>query len=373
MPTCFILSFTFLLLYGKILSIKESETMTKTDLWERLKNANKPILIYGMGDGCDKILRVCKEKGIQIQGIFASDEYARGQEVHGFPVTTFSQAKARFGDMIVLLAFGVFRDDLLSKILSVSRECELYAPEVPLFGGGLFDLEYYLRHQHLLEEVENMLGDETSKRVWKDVLEYKLTGDIRPLIRCQTEKREDHLSLIPYHKGDAYLDLGSYDGDTVLEWAELHPDHGPILAVEPNPKSFQKILLNTRGLEGISALEAAAWNREETLFFNGKSGRSAAVSPDGKASVRGMAVDEMGFDPDFIKYDVEGAEKEAIEGSARLLREKKPTLCISCYHRTEDIFAIPLQIKKIQPDYKVYLRHWQYIPAWDTVFYFVGR
>ncbi len=108
-------------------------------LWDYLKTSEKPILIYGMGDGCDKILSVCKEKSIKISGIFASDEYVRDKVIHGFPVTSFSKAKETFGDMIVLLAFGVFRDDLMEKILSLAEEVELYAPEVPLFGGGLFD------------------------------------------------------------------------------------------------------------------------------------------------------------------------------------------------------------------------------------------
>ena len=75
----------------------------------------------------------------------------------------------------------------------------------------------------------------------------------------------------------------------------------------------------------------------------------------------------------FIKFDVEGAEKEAIEGAEGILREKAPALCISAYHRTEDLFAIPLQVKALQPKYKVYLRHSPYVPAWDTQFYFIAE
>ena len=98
-------------------------------LWDYLKQSEKSIVIYGMGDGCDKILSVCKEKGITVSGIFASDEYVRNKPVHGFPVTSFAKAKEQFGDMIVLLAFGVFRDDLMEKILSMAEEVELYAPD----------------------------------------------------------------------------------------------------------------------------------------------------------------------------------------------------------------------------------------------------
>lgn len=344
-----------------------------TCLWDRLRETDRPILIYGMGDGCDKIYAVCQKKNIPIQGIFASDGYVRNKTVHGFPVIGYSEAKKRYPDMIALLAFGVFRDDLMEQIRQIHNEIELYAPEVPLFGGSLFDADYADSHKKEIEAVREMLDDEQSVSVFDCLLEYKLTGRIDPLLRCQSEKEDDMKTLVPYRAGDVYVDLGAYDGDTVLEWAALHPDHGKILAVEPNPKTFEKMRIATEHLPGITPLKKAVWNRDETLFFNGKSGRSAAISNEGTLSVEGARVSSFCSKADFIKFDVEGAEKEAIEGCESLIREQKPTLCISAYHRTEDFFAIPLQIKRICPQYRVSLRHWQYIPAWDTVYYFSCR
>ncbi len=343
------------------------------DIWTYLQGAKKPILIYGMGDGCDKILAVCKEKGISISGIFASDEYVRGKTVHGFEVTSFSVAKEKFGDMIVLLAFGVFRDDLMAKIIALSKEVELYAPEVPLFGGGLFDKDYYEENKEKILLVEEYLSDETSKKIYRNLIEYKLTGKITPLLESESSRKEDLLSLVPYQKGDVYMDLGAYDGDTVLEWDALFPEHGKIIALEPNPKTYQKLVANTCHIPNIKPLPFAAWHRNEPLSFNSKSGRSAALSEEGKIKVDARRPDLLCSRADFIKFDVEGAEKEAIEGTRALIEKEKPTLCISAYHRTEDIFAIPLQVKKILPEYKVFLRHSPYIPAWDTQFYFVCR
>ena len=38
---------------------------------------------------------------------------------------------------------------------------------------------------------------------------------------------------------------------------------------------------------------------------------------------------------------------------------------ISAYHRSEDLFALPLQVERIQPGYRLYLRRFPYIPAWE--------
>ncbi len=345
--------------------------MVEFDLWEKLRFAEKPIVIYGMGDGCDKILAVAKEKGIEIKGIFASDEYVRGQMANGFPVMTYEKAKETFRDMIVLLAFGVFRSDLMAKIKKIADEVELYAPDVPLFGGGLFDRKYYEDHKENFDAVEKMLSDDFSKKAYRNTILFKLTGDPKYLWEIESDKAKDMVSLIPFQKGDVYLDLGAYDGDTALEWDTLFPDHGKIIAVEPNHKTYRKLVENCKDIPQIVPLEAAAWNQKEELSFSGKSGRSAAVSECGKTKVQGMPPDEMTSDAAFIKYDVEGAEKEAIEGSRRLISEEKASLCISAYHRTEDLYAIPLQVKEMQQNYKVYFRHSPYIPAWDTFFYFI--
>ena len=82
----------------------------------------------------------------------------------------------------------------------------------------------------------------------------------------------------------------------------------------------------------------------------------AALSLDGV--LKGEAVD-------YIKYDVEGCEREAIIGSQNTILAHRPRLLVSVYHRSEDIFALPLQIRNLKPDYKMYLRRYPYIPAWD--------
>ncbi len=39
----------------------------KQDLWTYLKKTDKKIVMYGMGNGADKILAACEQKGICVQ------------------------------------------------------------------------------------------------------------------------------------------------------------------------------------------------------------------------------------------------------------------------------------------------------------------
>ena len=67
----------------------------REDLWEYLAHAQKPILLYGMGNGADKILDVCHARGIEIADTFASDGFVRGHSFHGKTVLSYSAAKEK--------------------------------------------------------------------------------------------------------------------------------------------------------------------------------------------------------------------------------------------------------------------------------------
>ena len=55
-------------------------------LWDHLAETSKPIIIYGMGDGAQKILDVCSLKNVKISGFMASDDFVRGHSFAGFEV-----------------------------------------------------------------------------------------------------------------------------------------------------------------------------------------------------------------------------------------------------------------------------------------------
>ena len=117
-----------------------------TDLWRHLKETDKPILMYGMGNGADKILAELDKRGIEICDFFASDGFVRGHFFHGKRVLSYSEAKEQYGDFIVLLAFGSSLDDVIENIIKISKEQELYAPDVPVIKLAVEYLAAANRH-----------------------------------------------------------------------------------------------------------------------------------------------------------------------------------------------------------------------------------
>lgn len=345
------------------------------DLWSYLSTTDKAVVMYGMGNGADKILSVCERYGIEIADFFASDGFVRGHSFHGKTVLSYSQIKEKYGakNIIVLLSFGSSLPDVLSLFKRVNEECEMYAPDVPVCGENIFTLDFFNENKEKILMVRSLLADGISRHIYDNVILYKLTGKLDYLFDAECE-RADSFKLFDASKIKSFADLGAYRGDTLAEMLEYAPDLEYAYALEPDAKTYKKLSAfcdSYNGSARLYPLNIAAWSNEDTLIFNSSSNRnSGAFAPTTNAKTVEIAANSLdnllsGKSIDHIKYDVEGAEKQALEGSRQTIKSFTPSLCVSAYHRSEDIFALPLQINAITPDYKLYLRRYPYVPAWD--------
>ena len=346
-------------------------------IWRRLQEETRPIVLYGMGDGALKIMAACQKYGIGIRGIFASDEYVRGHSFEGYPVKRLAQVEEEFDDFIVLLCFAAFTPELLQKIFALHQRHEVLAPDVPVFGDELFDEAYFKTHESELEESYSLLADEFSKRVFENVLNFKLSGKIDLLRDIETPKDEVYRQILHLGTEEHYLDLGGYDGDTVLEFLEqTGGKYGSVTVLEPDVKNFRKLTKTAKqyGWEDMLLLNKGVWSEDSILSFDNRAGRNSFLSSSGRTTVPVCSVDSLLKDKPctFIKMDVEGAEREVLLGAKATLRMKRPKLAFSGYHRSEDLFALPLLLNKIEPSYQIFLRHHPYLPAWETNFYAVA-
>ena len=109
------------------------------DLWQNLQAETRDILLYGMGNGADKLLAVCENKGIAVKGIFASDGFVRGHSFHGMRVMAYSEVEQLYAPnaCVVLLAFGSSRPEVMALFDRVAARYPLFVPDLPRSAGIL--------------------------------------------------------------------------------------------------------------------------------------------------------------------------------------------------------------------------------------------
>lgn len=342
-----------------------------TDLWTELAAGNAPIVLYGTGNGADKVLAELEKRGVAVAGVFASDGFVRDRYFHGFKVTSYEECRSRFPGMKVLMCFGSSRPEVLANVSRIMSECDFYVPDVPVYGDVLFDSAFYTAHKEELERVRASLADSLSVKTFDCVVKYKLTGRPQYLFDCETDEKEAD-GLIKLPDNAVIADFGAYNGDTVVKYAELYPGYSKIVAVEPDKKNFRRLCGTAEKMRDILPVNALVSDENGRGYIEKSKGRGVHEAESGDGTVK-ISVDSLFADGgvDFMKFDVEGAELSAVKGGVRTIRKYAPSMLVSCYHRSEDIFTLPLEILSVRPDYKLYLRHLPGVPAWDTQFCFI--
>ena len=346
------------------------------DLWAYLQSVGKPIVLYGTGNGADKIMDTLDAYGIKVSDIFMSNDFYREDATfRGYKLLSFNDIKQKYDDCVIVLAFAVFRRDMLARIMEMSKEYELLAPCVSVFGTDYFSAKSLTQYESEINKAYSLLSDDFSRKVFINSLEYRMSGKIQYLFDCQTERDEVFSNIMHLGDDEVFVDLGAYRGDTVEEFLLMtHGKYKKIYALEPDSKNFAKLVENMGTLEDAEFINKASWCDDRVMNFEGGGGRNSNLfSPDTPKPevVHATSVDSVlnGECATYIKMDVEGAEHETLRGLNKTLTEFKPKLIVSGYHRISDLFTLPILINEINPEYKIYLRHHPYIPDWESNFY----
>ncbi|WP_302367631.1 FkbM family methyltransferase, partial [Brachyspira aalborgi] len=165
-------------------------------------------------------------------------------------------------------------------------------------------------------------------------------------------------------KNDAVVfDIGAFKGDTAYFFSKkCSSNKARIYAFEPDENNY-KVLLKIKDkykLNNVIASNILFSNSETEINFLSMDLNRPAVKM--KPTTIDKFVEENNIEKiDYIKMDVEGAEKNILEGSIKTIKKFKPSLAIAIYHGgklfMEDFYNIPIFIKNvINEDYEYYIR-----------------
>ncbi|MBE6616349.1 MAG: FkbM family methyltransferase [Ruminococcaceae bacterium] len=347
-------------------------------IWDKLRESNKPIFLYGTGNGGDKIISALERSGASLTGVFASDGFVRDRYFHGFKVRSYSDVVADYGDdIIVLLAFGTTLESVIAFIRELDSRHELIIPDVPLYGGDVFDFEYFASHRDILEKTLSLLADEKSKQIFEDAVNFRLTGKLEYL-NITDDWQKSLTELLGGQIINTALDGGAFKGDSTQEFLDAL-EMQKIYAVEADPKTFVKLSDFAKSVESadVIPIHAALWHEDGELEYISSgsrgSGESGANKRAKQTTIPCRTIDSIvGKESiDLIKLDVEGAEQFAIDGAVNTIERCQPNMIVSLYHKTDDLFEFVNRIAKLLPDHKLYLRRIPCIPFWDLNLYAV--
>ena len=205
--------------------------------WEKIKESGLPVVVYGMGNGADKVIDEFIRLEIHFLGVTASDDFVRGQMFRGFKVTKLSEFD---GEFIIAVAFARSIPEVMNHIFSLCERYRVLVPCVPVFGNEIFNREFIENNKEKIEAAYSLFEDE-SKDIFAGCIDFMFGGELDILKRITTPKEEVFENILKFSNDEIYLDLGAYRGDTVEEFLTYSPEYKEIIAVEPDRRTFKKL------------------------------------------------------------------------------------------------------------------------------------
>jgi FkbM family methyltransferase len=166
--------------------------------------------------------------------------------------------------------------------------------------------------------------------------------------------------------GDIVLDCGANIG--VYTRTALDAGARLVIAIEPAPENIECLRRNFTAEVAsgrVIIYEKGVWDKDDFLIINVAPGNPAAdsfvITPQGSQAGQRLpltTIDKLTAElklerVDYIKMDIEGAEKRALVGARETLRRFRPRLALSSYHVPDDPQKIPELVRAAWPGYRM--------------------
>ena len=239
-------------------------------------------------------------------------------------------------------------------------------------------LPHYLNeNREQLELVYAMLEDEESKKIFASRIRALITGNIG-YIKLSRFPEYYHPQVRP-QEGDIIIDGGlSENIGAEFAFCKTIGGSGRLYGFEPDPIGFIRAydqVQEKKELDYFSVIPLGLWDKKTTLQFTSAGvGSHVATGPEGvvvdckMTTIDDFVKENRLSTVNFIKLDVEGSEFQALRAGIKTIVRHRPRMAVSLYHLPQDLYELPLFIKKILPDCKFYLGH-HHASLHETILY----
>jgi FkbM family methyltransferase len=368
-----------------------------------------PVVLFCAGSSGKIICPFLIRNGIQPVCFCDNNASRVGESISGVPIISFEDLKRKHQDSLIVIVTAAYQNFIRRQLLdngfdseriltldttSPSFDDQLKRESVLMLArNGEPDraLEYLQSVDGKLLKAYNLLSDQKSKALFirrfaliASGFEYQAYRDFlrefsEPILRFGYENTERlkvggsyfyfNNDVILLKDGEVFVDGGAFIGDSAEEFIKAcktnQVNYKSIYCFEPDRSNYEKLLSNTSRYKNVTCINRGLWSCETTLrFVSSAQTESYGARIQEAGNIADVEIETVSIDAQLagegvslIKMDIEGAEMEALKGAELAIRKYKPGLAISVYHKTDDLFEVPLLLHAMCPDYKLYLRH----------------
>jgi FkbM family methyltransferase len=214
-------------------------------------------------------------------------------------------------------------------------------------------------------EVQRYWVDDHSRKTFYNLIKFRLTLNKTYIKRIKSNYPQYfEPEIIHISPEEIFLDCGAYTGDTIEHFYKAASGRfKKVYSFEPDRVNFSKLITVAKRIDPlrIIPINCGVYESSGSMSFDEVGTIDTRLgSSNSSVHLPVVAIDDFlksKAPATFIKMDIEGSEMQALLGARKALEQFKPKLAISVYHKASDLWQIPLFVKKLNKDYKIYLRH----------------
>lgn len=348
--------------YMKMQWNKYENEKGRDNILNRLIKDNVPVVIYGPGKFGRAVAECIINNNIQILCFLDKEEYwTPGKSLmiceKEIICLTRKQLMEMSGTYNMLLGMNDYSQ--LKDLKREFKDCH-YVEYLDVYPSHIMPKSFLTENSKILNEIYLNLYDSESREVLEAYLYARYTGDVECLSNLMHDSKYLYdWDLLALSREDVVIDGGAFIGDSIIEIKDyLGVIPHKVYAFEPDINNAEKISshFSDEELENIVVVNAGLYSNDRTIHFDTSGTLGSAISEQAEdvVLVHSLDMHKEYSDATVIKMDIEGSELEALRGSEKLIREKKPRLAICIYHRNEDLIQIYEFLKQFE--YRFFMR-----------------
>lgn len=367
-----------LLNFSKVEEIRQNILSRCPVTKERIEREG--IYVFGIGKLGQRIFEFFQGCKIKINAFVDNNKSKYGTLFNSIIVISADELPK---NSIIYIASATYFNDILNQLKNLGySDCISHNQASILFYKDRnFPVEMYQEnlvsdlfdYKQKYKEVFELLEDEESRKVFDNLILYRLTLDHQYIINIRTAIANEYFDneVFTLSDNETFFDLGGFDGDSAEHFIRyVKNNYASVHIFEPDAALIQKAKKRFEQYDNIFFNELGIYDSDTTLYFDTTGGLDGIISENGSLKITTTTIDSYKNNPTYIKFDVEGVEIEAINGGKETLKNLKPKMAIASYHYPKHLREIPLLVKSINPEYKLKLRHYT-DSVFDTIFYFI--
>lgn len=263
---------------------------------------------------------------------------------------------------VVLICVYV-ADQVQNQLIEIGYKGQIHWVSMSVTIVDQTTIDIYNNNLNSIERMYDMLEDDRSKQTVDAYIRFIQSGDIAVWKNINGNSvykliDEDVIDCSANHN---YVDVGAFVGDTLDAFVKCsNGKYNSILCIEPDVRNFSqlKAYVENNNISYTTLYNVAVGREDGELCFSGDCSESCTIAEDGKMTIKVVALDNLkeAFDASFIKISTNGYDLNALYGAEHIIKRNRPQ--IATYASGSLLWEIPLFLKSIVPEYKIYYRHY---------------